>query len=90
MSEGPKRRWFQFALKDLFFAITFLAVGFGGLVYCMRGDWSLADAPLVYGMWYGSVALIGAGVTAPFDKKTLGAVFGFLFAWPLLLLLERF
>jgi hypothetical protein len=89
MTPAPSRRWFRFALQDLFLGITLVTVGTGGLVGSLKNaDFVIID--LLLGIWYGSAALIGAGLLAPFRKKTIGAIVGFLLGWPLILLVEHF
>jgi hypothetical protein len=78
----------RFSLRNLFLASTLIAVGIGGLTLVARGEWDLPQIGLVFGIWYGSSALLGAGLLTPFHKKTIGAVLGFLLGWPLLQLLE--
>ena len=87
---APKRRWLQFSLRDLFLAVTFVAVGCCGLIWIMRADyWGLPQIGLASGIWYGSSALVGAGLLAPFRKKAAGAIGCFFMGWLYIVLVER-
>ncbi len=76
---------FQFSLRDLFLAMTLIAVGIGGLVWCMRvyGP-RRGDASLPFAMAFAFIAIIGAGIGAPFQRKTIGAAAAVLAAFGLL------
>jgi hypothetical protein len=82
MNDEPKlalsqRRWSQFTVRDLFWAMTLLAAGIGGMVWVfseeMRGWGDLAWGLVRF---YGSAMLIGAGLLSPIRQKYLGAVLG--------------
>ena len=59
-------KWYQFTLRDLFLATTLIAVGFGGMAW-----WDKSGELLVA---FGSEALIGAGIFAPFKLKVTGGL----------------
>ena len=89
MTPTPKRRWFQFSTADLFLGVTLMAMGIGGLAGIAKFDSTLRDLGWILGIFYGSGALIGAGLFSPFRQKTVGAILGFLLIYPTTLLLER-
>jgi hypothetical protein len=82
MSDAPKRRWVQFSLGELFFAITLIALGIGGMVTVMTTYLARTYGLFVaFGLWYASGALLGAGLLSPFKKPALGVAVGFLITW---------
>jgi len=72
---------------DLFLGVTFLVMGIGGLVGIFKPNWHVPSYGWVFGVLYGSGALIGAGLFSPSRQKTLGAVLGFLLIYPAMRLL---
>ena len=84
--EQPRR--FQFSLKDMFLAITLIAVGLRGVVELFDKEFD-ASLDVASVLWLTSLPAIGIGIGAPFGKKMLGAYVGIfvalLFYVPMLL-----
>ncbi len=70
---NPFRR-FQFSLKDLFLAMTLIAVGIGLMVAVHDNATSLNVRGLTWPLAFSSFILIGAGIGAPFHRKLAGGV----------------
>jgi hypothetical protein len=86
MTPGPKRRWPQFTFARHVLRGRTGDGWVGGLVAAATTN-DFKRLELIFGVWYGSGALVGAGLLAPLQKKTIGAVAGFLLAYPLIWLL---
>lgn len=89
MLELRKERDWRFSLGRLMMATTIVALGLGGLAFAARVEWSIEWIGLFFGMWYGSAAILGAGLLMPFNKKAIGAISGFVLALPLLQLMQH-
>jgi hypothetical protein len=93
MSEAPKSRPSQFSLRVLFLAVSLTSAGIGGLAVILKGQASNIpgiDLAAVFWMWGASWMLIGAGLLAPFQKKAIGTVAGFIFALPAAWIVMRY
>ncbi len=76
-----ERRRFQFSLKDLLLAITFLAIGLPGAMMPVDKRGIFLPFGVHWLIWLASVTAIGAGVGAIFQKKRIGAIVCFSMAF---------
>jgi hypothetical protein len=63
----------RFSIKDLLIAITFVATG---LIILIKSGEALDNEGVALIVIAGGLAMIGAGLLAPFQQKTVGAWIG--------------
>jgi hypothetical protein len=73
MPTPPRRRWFQFGLRELLWSVTLMALGTGLIVQAFDLPSQLTLIALLIGG-----AIIGAGVLLPIRRPGLGAILGFV------------
>ncbi len=68
--------WPRFTLRDILIAIGLIAVGLGVLAEIIRRDPGCINFGILLVLYFGSFAMIGAGLFTPFHKWMIGAVVG--------------
>lgn len=77
----------RFSIKDLVLSTALVACGFAALVWPLpRFAFPIAFGIVHLVKWFGSFAMIGAGLIAPFHEMKLGAGFGAVAALLIMLL----
>ena len=74
---------FQFTIRDLFLAITLVAVGVGCIAIALRP--LLTSTNGIKGILYvGGWVSIGVGLFTPFQRNAVGAILGFVLCFALM------
>jgi hypothetical protein len=76
---APGASWPRFSLRGVFLATSLISVGLAGIFVVDRNivpSTNAWDAVVRIAVFLGSSSLIGAGLMAPFHRKSLGALLG--------------